>query len=74
MEDALHEAHGEGGVHAVYVGDVVGVLLVDFVEDEAEGAPDGGVVRAGGGGGSGAEQGVAGARLEELHFLEGGEG
>ena len=36
MEDGLDEADCEGCIAAVDVGDVVGVLFVDFVDDETE--------------------------------------
>ena len=36
LDDGLDEADGQGGIAAVDVGDVVGVLLVDFVDDQFE--------------------------------------
>ena len=36
LDDGLDEADGQGGVAAVDVGDVVGVLFVDFVDHQFE--------------------------------------
>lgn len=66
LDDGLDEADGEGGVAAVDVCDVRWVGLVDFVDDEAEGFADGGIVGASGGV-------VAGASDADGGLREGGE-
>lgn len=81
LDDSLHETHGERRVPAVYVCDVSGVSLVDFVDDEAERFADGGVVGSSGGvacTASGAERSLreggehvsACAGDKKTHFLE----
>lgn len=83
LDDALHEADAEGRVAAVDVRDVVGLLLVDFFDDESEDFAEVGVVRfcalavaaAAAADGVGDQEGVGrGSGVEELHLFEGVEG